>query len=342
MNPRDCSSSRTLSVILTYRCTAQCANCGTFSSPNDKQILNVADAMNSISEAWDLGFKNVVFTGGEATLEWRSLLECISHARSLGFPTRLVTNGHWGEHSPQYARELKQAGLDEINFSTGAEHARFVTLPALLAACQSSIACSLRTTLMFELHDDERLSRAALDQAIVDLAPNLVANDHFSIVESPWMPLDPAKSGFTRNLNATRETIAARRGCDSVLQTYVLQANGVYASCCGLGMRRIKSLQQRSVSESGALALSIEEAEGDLLKWALSAIGPEKILAWTAKHDESIKWEGKYAHRCHACIRLFGDINVADVIRKHSGELAAETIFQLASTKSLIPATFGR
>src|SRR5687767_12928754 len=120
--------SKTLSVMLTYACPAACKNCGTSSSPHDKNKLNIETALSGIDQARSLGFDNVVFTGGESTLRWRDLLVAIRHAKTLHFPTRLVTNAHWAtslDRASALTRELHEAGLDEINFSTGDEHVRF-------------------------------------------------------------------------------------------------------------------------------------------------------------------------------------------------------------------------
>lgn len=330
---------RTLSVVLTYRCTAQCNDCGTFSSPFDRTRISADNAKSVISQAASLGFANVVFTGGEATLEWESLLESIDHASSLSLPTRLVTNGHWGEDAASHVSQLTQVGLKEINFSTGTEHVRFVPLQTLIKACQEA-AYHMPTSLMFEIREEGRMSRADLDGAILRMAPDLYTMPNFRVVESPWMPLNPSSPGYSAHLNATRQNVDARKGCDSVLQTYVLQANGVVASCCGLGMRKIKELQHLSFKDDKALHGSIEQAERDLVKWALSALGPERLVAWAAERDPSIEWEGRYAHRCHACIRMYEDPKISAVIKAGADSLAAETIFQLAAKEAAIPAVF--
>src|SRR4051794_32880804 len=59
---------KTLSIMPTFQCSAQCADCGTFSSPYDKTTLNLETILSSIDQAKELGFANVVFTGGEASI----------------------------------------------------------------------------------------------------------------------------------------------------------------------------------------------------------------------------------------------------------------------------------
>src|SRR6185295_7777711 len=86
---------RTLSVMPTYACPAQCKNCGTVSSPRDRNNIGLDTMLSAINQASELGFFNVVFTGGEATMRWDDLIEAIRQANRLKLPTRLVTNAYW-------------------------------------------------------------------------------------------------------------------------------------------------------------------------------------------------------------------------------------------------------
>src|SRR5262249_16750793 len=109
---------RTLSIMPTYTCTAACADCASLSGPKDRTRLNSEEIFAAIDEARRLGFFNVVFTGGEATLRWSELLKWISHAAKLRFPTRVVTNAHWAtrpETASDRIDQLITAGLSEIN-----------------------------------------------------------------------------------------------------------------------------------------------------------------------------------------------------------------------------------
>jgi MoaA/NifB/PqqE/SkfB family radical SAM enzyme len=142
---------RTLSVMPTYACTAQCKDCGTVSSPRDRNNIALETMLAAIDQANELGFQNVVFTGGEATLRWDDLVEAIRHASGLQMPTRLVTNAYWAvneEESTRRVRELADAGLLEINFSTGDEDALFIPLDYVVNAIVSALGQSLTLAVM--------------------------------------------------------------------------------------------------------------------------------------------------------------------------------------------------
>lgn len=329
----DGSRPHTLSLMPTWRCTAACTHCGTESTPSERTSLNLDQMKRAIEQAASTGYKVVVFTGGEATLAGAILLSAIRHARQLGLHTRLVTNGYWALTSAAASRRaeaLTDAGLEEINFSTGDEHARFVPLDRLLRGVRASVAATLPATIMVET----RLQRK-ITAEVIRMHPDYIAigkefpNTTLPLRESPWMPLDPHTiEKYDSGVTANQSNVAVRTGCDSVLTTTTVQADGRIAACCGLGIRRVPELQTGHIDNT-TLAQADERASDDFLKHWLRVEGPERILAWAADHDSSIAWEDMYAHRCQACLRLYTDPRVADVVRQYHHEkipdvLAAE------------------
>src|SRR5258707_4251089 len=131
LEPELYKGGRTLSLMPTYACPAHCKHCGTLSSPSDRNSIPLETMLSAIDQAKKLGFLNIVFTGGEATLRWVELVEAISYANRLQLPTRLVTNAHWAtneQEATHRVRDLVDAGLKEINYSTGDEHLKYIPL----------------------------------------------------------------------------------------------------------------------------------------------------------------------------------------------------------------------
>ncbi|WP_221091186.1 radical SAM protein [Deinococcus aquaedulcis] len=319
--------------MLTYQCTAQCQYCGTFSSPNDKNKIDLQTAISAIDQAKELDFGNIVFTGGEATIEWESLVSSIKYAKSKGFPVRLVTNAHWASSDDQAnakIMELKAAGLDEINYSTGNQHIKFIPLSNIYRAISASLSNRLTTVLIIELHKNSLVSKDKVQFEIDRLIDSDLIKRYFKIIESPWMPTNPDKVGeYPSGLLKNKSNIDSCTGCDSVLQTYVLQGDGRISSCCGLGMRMIPELQDSSATREVFLEESIKSSTNDWFKLALKYIGPEKILAWAAEKNKNIVWEDMYAHRCQSCIRIYKDREVRSTIKEHFRELVADLCFSI-------------
>jgi hypothetical protein len=322
---------RTLSVMPTYQCTAACKHCGTYSSPKEGTHLDEASMLSAIDQAAELGYKLVVFTGGEATLAGEKLLRGIQRASRKRLFTRLVTNAWWAsdqEASDRMVHDLKAAGLREINYSTGDQHARFVSLDNIMRATRSAVAAKMAVCIMLEVVEERKIQREDLLSnpiylGILEDFPGVVIR----IIESPWMPLSPSKVyKYPEGLATNQANLAAKTGCTSCLGTTTLQADGRLAACCGLGMRRIPELQLGKITEI-ALAAADTSAEDDFLKRWIRTEGPEKILAWASEHDPSIEWENMYGHKCQSCIRLYTDPKVREIIRERHKEKIADVLF---------------
>jgi len=321
--------ARTLSIMPTFRCTAACRNCGTLSSPKENTFLPLGLIMRAIEQAAENGYKVVVFTGGEATLIGEDLLECIKHAHVNGLITRLVTNGHWAtaDATAQYVERLVNAGLDEINFSTGDQHARFVSVQNIVRGVCISMAAGLRISVMVELVHPRCVTKATVenDPDFV-LARQRYPDVYVKVLESPWMPLTPLKSyQYPDGMTCNASNLPSRQGCNSVLSTTTIQADGTINACCGIGLRKIPELHLGNIRHT-TLAEADAQAGDDFLKRWIRIEGPERILAWAARHDPSIEWENMYAHHCQACKRLYSDPKVRRVIVEHHAEKMADVL----------------
>lgn len=238
--------SKTLVVMLTFACPAECNGCGTLSNPRDHNNLSLDVVLRGIEQAKRLNFKNVVFTGGEATLRWDDLLAAIKFANDLGLPTRLVTNAHWAKSMDAASSaldQLLQAGLQEINFSTGDEHVRFVPFERVIFATIATVKRGLIAHVMVELRairqvSKERILEHPLIQQLSDSEQKLIRP-----LESPWISLDPHRiESYPDGVAITKSSLSSCPGCDNILRSYVMQADGRLGACCGFAMRIIPEL----------------------------------------------------------------------------------------------------
>lgn len=332
---------RTLSILPTRRCNASCRNCGSFSSPSARDTLDIGDVKRVITEAHALGFELVVFTGGEATLAPDLLDDGLRLSHSLGLRTRLVTNGHWAtsrEIALSEARRLAALGLDELNVSTGDEHARFVPLASVCRAAAASIKVFGSAVVTVELRSARSITRQTVLDALQaeGLSPEEIAA--LQVIESPWMPVSPFRTEtYDRGHAVDRTNLNMRSGCESILQTYTVEPDGVVTACCGLGANIIPELHTGHVSDPNTLGTAVDRSEGDLLKLAIRYMGPEKILAWAATLEPSISWEGMYAHNCQACHRIYRDERVRAVIGRHLKEIESNILAAVVFDEALFP-----
>lgn len=332
---------RTLSLLPTRRCNASCRNCGSFSGPSARDTLDIAYMRKVITEARSLGFGLVVFTGGEATLVPDLLDDGLRLARSLGLRTRLVTNGHWAQTTETAfteAKRLAALGLDELNVSTGDEHARFVPLSAVCRAAAASVAVFGTAVITVELRAARSITRQTVHDALLSEGLNMDDITALKIIESPWMPVSPFRTEtYAAGHAVDRTNLNLRSGCESILETYTVEPDGVVTSCCGLGANIIPELHVGQVGDPDVLATAVDRSEGDLLKLAIRYLGPERILAWAASLDPSISWEGMYAHNCQACHRLYRDARVRNVIGRHLRDMEANILTAAVFDEALYP-----
>lgn len=208
-------------------------------------------------------------------------------------------------------------------------------------ATAASIAAMLgfSVSIMIEKHARGAITRSSVLDGLAAAGMTDDSLKNVAIVESPWMPVDYRKTAiYPEGVAVNAGNLNSRDTCSSVLATYTLQGDGKMGACCGIGMRMIPELNPCEADVD--LGVVIAESEADLMKLLLRYLGPFKLLAWAAGKDPSIDWENKYAHHCQACIRLYKDERVSDVIAKYVDELEpvlAEAIALEEKFQTVIP-----
>ena len=76
----------------TLQCNLRCLHCYSSSGPGVQQTLDTELALDVVTDAAQIGYNILSISGGEP-LVYRDLLRILSHARSCGMKTQIVTNG---------------------------------------------------------------------------------------------------------------------------------------------------------------------------------------------------------------------------------------------------------
>jgi len=255
-----------------------------------------------------------------------------------------VTNGFWAiteDIAKERLQRLQLSGLVEINFSTGDFHQKFVPLDRVVSGALAAISLGMRTVIMVEIRKDRSFSKEKLlkDHRLSRIMQNQESSNLLSIVESPWMPVyDSEIVPQEKHLLVNAKNVHLRRGCDTVLSSFVVTPSQGLGACCGLTREQIPELNLGSL-EDKSMKQMIQEAFDDFLKLWIYVDGPEKILSWAATIDPSIQWEDKYAHICHACLALYKDPKVRKVIREHHHEKLLDVYFKYWLLTSYKPDT---
>jgi Radical SAM superfamily len=326
----------TLTILPTYQCTAACNNCCFGSNPWLKGRIPQERILRYIDDAVALGMKQVVFSGGEPFLLHDDLRDAIAHATRLGLLTRIVTNGYWAVNEQAALRRLKplrEAGLTELNLSTGDYHQQFVPPARIVNAAVVSVSLEMMALVMVEARDGRRFTAENLleDPRLSSIRSDPAKTHLFVIVESPWMPIEAgAVIHQDKCAYLTRENLHTRVGCNSVLGTVVVTPDERLGACCGLTREQIPELNLGSLREQSMEELT-QAALGDFLKIWIHVEGPEHIVAWAAEKDPLIQWEGRFAHTCDVCRFLYHDPRVRAIIKKYYREKVPDVLLRFST-----------
>jgi MoaA/NifB/PqqE/SkfB family radical SAM enzyme len=136
---------RSLTVIVTLRCIAQCTHCATNSSPGRAETIEASLAAQAVEEAAQAGL-SLVMSGGEPLLEFQLVEDLAKRASKYGISVAVCSNGYWGRTPEQATRivdRLSSAGVDTLLLSTDVYHLPFVPLDAVESAARAAVAAGM-------------------------------------------------------------------------------------------------------------------------------------------------------------------------------------------------------
>ena len=325
---------RALSLITTHRCTAACEHCCFSCSPALDRAIPVPRLHSLIDEAAGIPtIQLIVFTGGECFLLGRHLDDLLRRCRGHGLHTRCVTNGYWAASpaaAAARAQELAVAGLQEINFSTGTFHARYVPVERILWGVKACAARGIRTLInveRFEASDfpEERLTGDGELQELQRDA-GLIINRACWVPNGGevWGCASQGRSSAT-GLEHPEQTLRFRgesnkTACPSSLAVLAVNPGQELITCCGLTLEHIPALHAGSLKDR-TLGEAIAAIQPDLLKMWIHLEGPERILEWIKERDPDRELPLDSAHICHTCQYLHASPRAMAALRAHAREV---------------------
>ncbi len=111
----------TVMIAVTCRCQCDCAHCSASGLSDNGAELSADEIRKIIADARAIGSPKVGFTGGEPLMR-SDIQELTAYASSLGLSVSIDTNGLLLDE--KMARELKAAGISNINVSLDSSDAR--------------------------------------------------------------------------------------------------------------------------------------------------------------------------------------------------------------------------
>ncbi|MDR0207003.1 MAG: hypothetical protein LBI45_07090 [Bacteroidales bacterium] len=325
---------RLLSLIVTDECTAARTNCCFNCSPKKGKTMTIEDMKyyikKSIKEFKEI--KVIVLTGGELfLLGIKSLVEIISYIKSLKLNSRIVSNAFWAttpKKTKGFITHLVEAGLNEINFSTGEEHQKFVKIENIINACIESVKVNLQVAVNIESHPNSNFNLTNLfDHKLFKEFFSVQENiDKIKIVKGSWMSFNNECNTNKCVENKFEPLKKNNFGCDSIFTTFSIFPSGETRSCCGLTVSKIKEFTLGNAKICNIRYLYESQYNNFINLW-LKIEGPFKIMEYLSTKEPKIN-NFTFEHTCQICNYLFNNKMIRGLISKYYIEKIPEVLFK--------------
>ncbi|EOT44555.1 radical SAM protein [Enterococcus columbae] len=237
-------------VILTNKCSAACRECCFNCSPKGDLILSDEKIFKFIDEISALGtVKYMVWTGGEAFLLKDRLYQCLQYAKNKGLYSRIVSNGYWAtsdEIAHVKLKKLKEAGLAELNISTGDNHQEFVPFDRVMIAALESVRLGISTVISVESNKSMKFSTEDLYKHPLFLKMKEENVDGLlTVISAAWVSFHKdTKYDFD-----CIEQTEVEHGCNNLFNFVGLHPDGQYIACCGLTLNYLPEMHLGSLDD---------------------------------------------------------------------------------------------
>ncbi len=331
-----------LTILPTYRCTAACAQCCFESNPHVEGRIPIERILGYIDQAaTDFPtLKLVVFSGGECFLLRDDLDRAIARAASHNLATRCVTNGYWAT-SRRAAREriapLYEAGLTELNFSTGDDHQKFVPFERIVCGATTAAEFGIAALIVVEGSKEARFTMKDVlgHPEIAEFIGSSPARDRLMLLNNIWIPFqDEAAITQADEVYRRQERLDRFQGCDNVLENMVITPHERLASCCGLTFEHIPEMKLGDARTRRLRELYDGQLE-DFIKIWLRVDGPEKIFHFATQKDPNLSFPDGATHPCQTCAALFLNPRVRKALEEHYLEKVPEVMFRYQMMRTL-------
>lgn len=317
-----------LSLITTYKCPAECSNCCFECGPKRVEKLPLQTALshidNALSNFKDIGV--VVLTGGECFLDIDYLLTLIRHIHSYNLICRVVTNGFWAkskEIAQNILSQCKNAGLSEINFSTGDDHLEYIPIEYVKNGVEASVKLNLTVVLNIESGKDRSFN---IDEFVKDerisqfLCTEGAKLPKLTIINGVWMPFTKESLKYLQPMDIDVFHPCKDR-CKNLFTSITISPTNRMLACCGLPVLYLRHLDLGNLKKYSIKALYNKQFD-DFIKIWLFVDGPYKILSFIGKKLNRIIPECKVvSHTCFYCAVLFTNTIYLKTAQKFYNEI---------------------
>ena len=252
-------------------------------------------------------------TGGECTIYKNELSEIICYAsETYNLLVRIITNGSWANTYNCAFKKIeswKNAGLSEINFSTGDDHLKFVPIKKIINAIYASVDCGLIPIVNIESSNSRSFTSEYFLKDLELVA--LINAEKVKIINGIWVPF---KKDDSKINNANFHIQLNHQPCNNLFSTISIDPSHRMLACCGLTSKYIKFLDL-GASNKESIKYLYENQFADFLKIWLFTDGPYKILQFISTYIDIDLDLYNNMHDCQICASIFNNRDNLEVLR---------------------------
>lgn len=321
-----------LNLMTTDFCTASCKNCCMQCSPKKHTRLSFEDMRKYIDSALESfpSIKLLVLTGGECFALKNDLKKVVDYSSQKKLISRVVTNGYWAtSFKTAYLtlKDLRNAGLGELNLSTGDEHQVWVNYDNIILAAVSALLLGMSVVINVESSNTSNFSVINIFNDI-RLRKYLDTPSKYSlkIIGGRWVEFETSKE---KKIEQQRYYPSNRiNRCTNLFNSITISPNHQMWACCGLSVKHIPYLNIGNTKKFPLKFLHKYQLN-DFLKIWIYTEGPMRILEFCKKHgNEDLDLSITNWHPCQACNILFSDSRNIEIINKYYKEIYTNVVFK--------------
>lgn len=332
----------TMTILPTYQCTAACKECCFECNQQRSGRIPLPNLLSYIDDACESfnSLQMIVFSGGECFLLGDDLISAVQKANYYKKKVRCVTNGYWAPNKKAAVTRLKpliNAGLTELNLSTGDEHQEWVPIQNIINAAIVGAELGIQVVITVEGSEEAsfKYQELIVQPEIRDFLENNTLSSNIKIIENVWISFHENKN-YTHNKNAyrTASTVKKLEGCNNIFNNIVVNPREEMISCCGLTFEHIPELHNGSLKKNKMKELYLKQFS-DFMKIWIWVDGPESILYFASQKNSAIKYTGDYVHPCQTCVLIHNRKDVKETLLKHYHEKINDVLFRYALKKEI-------
>lgn len=345
-----------LTILTTSKCTAACRHCCMNSGPDREETLSWEQLEGVLKQAMaELQLGVVIFAGGEPMLLGQTLYKAIKLLSDAGVGTRLVTNAYWAT-SPRVAmmklKELRAAGLMELNISTDDYHQPFIKLQQVRYAYEAALELDFTAVVLANCGGPEsELTPEKLKAEFGHYKPmrmrfneNGDANQHtiqkgeqLIVLSNAYLQRlgrgvkeirESELPGAAKTAQELDEMAEVVGGCPWAIRSAAISPKGHLLSCCGFEVEDNPILDYGDLAKESLHDL-LDKADNDLLSNMIGLLGPVKLMRMLQQRcPDEVSFPHTYRSYCEACHDLVMIPKNREALYRHAHEFA-EMILQL-------------